>query len=249
MRNIKYRAWNKAERVMISADDLCLDSGLESPLWKVLEEFQKDFDIMRFTGMIDVDGVEIYEDDIVYFKPIDKEGHYHGVVKYTDKLGCFYFDTSCEHWFGIPSPSQIYCHFPDHRHKWQVVGNIYANPSIKLGPVKRHVMVKKFRAWDKKEQKMIQAEDLFLKFCNDLPFHRELMKINSYFELSQFTGLIDMNGVEIYEGDYVKRIVVNGHNKETIDRTFLVEWGKTELLPFNKFSSDDLWEVVGNVYG
>lgn len=57
-----------------------------------------------------------------------------------------------------------------------------------------------------------------------------------------------MNGVEIYEGDYVKRIVVNGHNKETIDRTFIVEWGKTELLPFNKFASDDLWEVVGNVY-
>ncbi len=106
----------------------------------------------------------------------------------------------------------------------------------------------KFRVLDKTEKVMISADDFYLDSGFESPLWKILENLQKDFVFIQFTGLLDVNGVEIYEGDLVKRIVVNGLNKETIERTFKVEWGKTELLPFNKFSSDDLWEVVGNVY-
>ena len=106
----------------------------------------------------------------------------------------------------------------------------------------------KFRAWDKTEKFMVDGDSFTLNQRVFEPLVRGFDIIQKYFDLMQFTGLLDVNEVEIYEGDYVKRYVVNGDNKETTDRTFLVEWGKTALLPFNKFASDDLWEVVGNSY-
>lgn len=106
----------------------------------------------------------------------------------------------------------------------------------------------KHRAWNREERVMISADDLYLDSGLESPMWKVLEEFQKHFDLMQFTGLIDVNGVEIYEGDYVKRIVVNGHNKETTDTTYVVELEKTELLPFNKFASDDLWEVVGNSY-
>jgi uncharacterized phage protein (TIGR01671 family) len=119
---------------------------------------------------------------------------------------------------------------------------------VRLIKIQGIMKILKFRALDKAEKVMISADEFYLDSGLESPLWKILKDLQKDFLLIQFTGLFDVNGVEIYEGDLVKRIVVNGHNKETIERTFTVELGKTELLPFNKFSSDDLWEVVGSIY-
>ena len=100
----------------------------------------------------------------------------------------------------------------------------------------------KFRAWDKKSDAMIY---------NPLGFP-ELYPTN---ELMQYTGLLDKNGKEIYEGDILKGVSANIYSKGVISN-YEVMWGIDSWhIKGTGFCLQELFnfcnrniEIIGNIY-
>ena len=81
-------------------------------LWK--NQGQPITDIMQFTGLLDKNGKEIYEGDVVY-DPSEYGGK--KTVVWNSGLCCFEFDSA----LGYPLSSASKC---------EVIGNIYENPNL-----------------------------------------------------------------------------------------------------------------------
>ena len=111
--------------------------------------------------------------------------------------------------------------------------------------------LKKFRAWDKIDKEM------FTPILLSFPFGENRIIVsgrggstdtkNDDCILMQFTGLLDKNGKEIFEGD----INANDNNRKSevvfYSGGFYLKYSRTEYKAIGSFAPFDL-NIIGNLY-
>lgn len=137
-RQIKFRAWVKDWKEMFEVIMLTFPVGEKEFILsgKGGSVSSKDCELMQFTGLMDKNGKEIYEGDIVKYKYLsgfsceDEDYKIHGieqkpkVVEFKD--GEFY-----------PKETYNYCEdgfYASRYFDFEIIGNIYENPELLTNP-------------------------------------------------------------------------------------------------------------------
>jgi len=133
MREIKFRAWDKADKVMRVAEEIDFvnkTGGLivryEREDLDMIEINPSDHVLMQFTGLLDCNGVEVFEGDIV---EVDDRGQMkRGLVEYFDVgFSCLTPSTGAEVAFRLDLFSIAV---------GEVVGNVHEHPELLATEVK-----------------------------------------------------------------------------------------------------------------
>jgi len=128
MKTIKIRAWHKGQEKMYSAEEMGQDEltlsvdgrGFVNVSGERPEKsiYITDMVPELFTGMLDFNGVEIYEGDIVEFVEDDIEEWVRREVFFDDEQLCF----------GVKCSFQLF--HAQFGSEFRVIGNIHENPEL-----------------------------------------------------------------------------------------------------------------------
>lgn len=123
MREIKFRAWHKEEKIMgevLGIDILHKEIFFSDEDVDCYEHTDfKDIELMQYTGLKDKNNKEIYEGDIVKLRT----NHGIGVVKNYDEWGAFVVE------YIKPRPLAV-LGTNYYKEDIEVIGNIYENPEL-----------------------------------------------------------------------------------------------------------------------
>jgi len=111
----------------------------------------------------------------------------------------------------------------------------------------------KFRAWDKEERKMVS--DFDIEATSGDPVINESQSDPRDLIVMQYTGLLDKNGKEIYEGDIVKSTAFNASEVRFKHGAFIIGYHRGSstavrpmLLQNNAVDKAGRLEIIGNIY-
>ena len=123
MREIKFRAWHKEEKIIgevLGIDILHKEIFFSNEDVDCYEHSDfKDVELMQYTGLYDKKGKEIYEGDIVKLRA----NHGIGVVKYYDEWGAFVVEY-------IKSKPLAVLGMNYYKENIEILGNIYENSEL-----------------------------------------------------------------------------------------------------------------------
>ncbi|MCK5225136.1 MAG: hypothetical protein KAQ89_00305 [Planctomycetes bacterium] len=137
MREIKFRAWDKLNRVMCpSEDEFCISStGKGAMMYDCIygdHDYMEELELMQYTGRKDKNGVEIYEDDILHY-----EGHFYHIASNWRNRGKSIktevngnFPVKYEDNTGFQMYNQGIGYYKIHSVDVEVIGNIHENPEL-----------------------------------------------------------------------------------------------------------------------